>query len=333
MPDKEGPMGWWSHPSDPPHLTLYREQSRFGQMEDKHPERFCSQPPKQANAAILARIHELQKADGLAEGSLDLRYIEKLAFGKTIPWSGQTIGSCVASGSMRAIVIRMLCEILLLGDPEDTLGGQWTGQNNIAPYAPYHYGWGRLHSGISGYSDGSMCSGQIECFMTNGWLPCNATGLKDIAGDEYPEPLRNTRLYKEWGAHKHIREFEPQSKVFDLVESERIQDTQRLWQVLDEFKPCMICSGWGFAKAGSHRDGFAIYSRRGSWAHNMSVTGKRIGSDGAEFVKIDNSWGESAHADGPYFYVTREEMDKWLRNAECRTIGNLQQRESQVSFW
>ena len=256
---------------------------------------------------------------------MELRYFENLVFNRHIPWPAQIIGSCVASGAFRCLVIRSLIDTLLFGDNETRLGTQITGRNNIAPYAPWHYGMGRRYAGIRGRGDGSTCNGQIQALMAKGFLPCDA---KDLTSDRYPEPT-NTSLYRDYGAGQYLDKFAPQAIVFDLLESERVQSYEHTrTKLVDEYKPMMNCSGWAFRPDRKHRDGFWIYTRdrSNSWSHNLSVTGMRRASDNEEFVRIDNSWPLNAHRDGPHFYIRAEEDDRWARASMRRSYGDLKLR-------
>lgn len=320
-------LGWWEHDTDPPHLTLFREEQAFGEMEDALPERFGAQPVGEVDKGVLVSLKTAMAEDGIENGSMELRYIEKVALDRIIPWLRQLIGSCVASGSMRNLATRSLIDILLLGDPEERLGDMSSGVNNLAPFAPYHYGWGRRFAGIRG-GDGSTCQGQIKGLMTKGFLPCDTTGLKS---DAFPEP-QDRSTYRSWGNGRNLERFETAGKQFDLIESERITSGDHLrTKIVDEYKPCMICSSWAFKPVKRHKDGFWIYTRNrsDSWSHNLGLDGIRIASDGLILVRVGNSWGENAHKDGSFFYITLEEAHRWLKNSMCRSIGDLRLRKQE----
>lgn len=237
------------------------------------------------------------------------------------------VHNCVASGAMRVVTYRSLAEILIFGDAEVFLGYQLEGIDSIAPFAPYHYGCGRKRGGLR-RGDGSFCGAQIEAFQKDGILPCSAKGLQQIVGtreSDYPEP-QNASLYRSFGSWNYLDQLRPEAIKITLVESEMLgrRDVDRAKTALvDELKPMMICSSWGFAPQYKHKDGFWVYRRSGSWAHNMSITGFRLASDGNWFVEVTNSWGPDAHRDGEYFYIPIEVFESWLGQANCATIGEI----------
>lgn len=322
-------LGWWEFDTDTPQKSLANERRIFERMEESAPQRFEAQPARETkNEVVVAQLKKMMADDGYGEGSMDTDYLERLATsdGSNFRWLAQIIGSCVASGGMRVQCHRSLADILVFGDFEETLGTNLTGTNNLAHFAPYSYGQGRRFGGMRG-GDGSYCSVHIKGFMEKGWLPCDTPGLQS---DAYPEP-QNTRTYRAWGNWQYLDEFERFATPFDLIESERITDADRMVVCLrDEFKPAMICSGWGFAPARQHRDGFWVYRRSGSWPHNMSIVGVRVASDGKIFIKVKNSWGMNAHRDGDHFWIEIDLFASWLRSAECRTLGQMKQRSAEL---
>ena len=323
-------LGWWRDPKESEKLLLYHERQSFGDMEDAEPDRFCAQPVGQMDEKVLTEFQRAMAEDGIENGSVDLNYMEKVVLGSIVQWRRQLIGSCVASGSFRNIVTRSLVEVALLDHDDCVLGYRTNGTDNVAPYAPYHYGQGRRYAGIRGYGDGSTCNGQIKAFMEKGFLACDAPGLRS---DSYPETQDKSR-YRDWGAGKYLDEYEQHAIKFDLLESEQIRSGDHMRRkIKQEFKPSMICSSWAFKPDYKHRDGFWVYTRdRGNtWQHNMGISGLRIASDNLEFIKVPNSWGPNAHKDGDHFHVRLDEADTWFKNAMCRSFGDLRLREGKLS--
>lgn len=323
-------FGWWFDDTvEAPRATLARDLHVISDLQDDTPEFFTARPAKEAEPVVLQQVKELMSERGYERGSMDLMLLSEVLFGELMDFPRQIIGSCVASGAMRALATRILWETVVLGDPEEWLGFNFVGQDNIAPFGPYHYGCGRRRGNMRG-GDGSYCGAQIEGLQKDGFLPCDTLGLNDIVGrsaGDYPEP-QNSRLYRDFGNWKHLDKFIDEARKFDLLESERITDVDREYEAFDEFKPMMVCSGWGFKPDYKHKDGFWVYKRSGSWSHNMTKAGKRIASDRQGFTKIWNSWGSSAHRDGAFFYIPQELDARWLRNSVVMTIGDLQLRKS-----
>src|SRR5690606_14407943 len=264
------------------------------------------------------------------EGSMDLRYVMLPIYGSIYEWKAQIIGSCVSSGGFRATVLRILCEIVLLGDLEEMLGADFDGPDNLAPFAPYNYRAGRKFAGINGNSDGSMCGPHVRGMQEYGILKCSATGLEDYT-DGYPECSGGT--YRKWGANdRWLEEFADQGRAIRLKESERVETASRVVELIrDHFKPMMICSGVGLAPAKKHRDGFWIYKASGSWSHNMTLVAVRVDSKGNVFIGVWNSWGPNAHRDGSIMWVPIELMEWWVNRANIQSIGEIDLLDSQIT--
>lgn len=323
------PFGYWKHPVDSPRRTVAEDKRHLEQLAKERPQLFQARPGKPPkDVELYNRILQRLEDDGHGPGSMDLRYVYLPVYGQIMQWAAQIIGSCVASGAMRAIAMRILWEILILGQLEEPLGTQLTGVDSIAPFGPYHYRAGRKKAGIDGNSDGSTCGGQIAGLMEYGILPCSASGL-DADTDRYPEPSGS--IYRRWGANDTLlNKYASQGKAFDLLESASPRDGDEAMKFVADGKPMMICSGWGFAPQSQHKDGFWIYKPSGSWSHNMTICIKRVASDGDVFAGILNSWGPGAHKDGEIFHVDMSTFERWLRDANVATIGELDLKDSVI---
>lgn len=335
-----GPMGWWYDPHESVHTTLYRERVALEKGLEVAPNRYKPLVQnKPVNEWLLKKYQEFQATFGIDEGFDSYLYLQMI-LGKVPKWVQQFIGSCVASGGMRAITMKSVTEITLLGDNEETLGQYFDGTDNINTFAPYSYRAGRKIAGINGFGDGSICGPHIQGLMTDGFLPCNTPGLQS---DVFPEP-RNERLYKEWGANNNLLDkFVKEGKVFDLLNSSPIKTGEDWEEAVKRFETAMICSQWAFEPDYQHPqwklpDGTPIWiykrNKRTSWAHNMTVCG-RIKAFGRWWVRILNSWPESSHKNGFYFIIPMELFVEWLRQASSQSIGDLAQRKpgEELVFW
>ncbi len=327
---KPGPQGWWFDEHESVYQTIYRERLHWQQLEDKAPARCTRRPAKAANTELLQTVIEKQKERSIDAG-IDLTVLLDILFGRDVLWRRQLIGSCVASGGMRACTHRSCWEVVILGEPEETLGPRFSGAENISHFAPYSYRAGRRIGGLNG-GDGSFCGAHIEGLMQYGYLACDADGLES---DAYPEP-QSMSTYRRWGNSDQLLErFAPQGKRFDLLESERVTSADQFKSaVCEHFKPAMVCSNWAFRPRQQHSqwkingEPVWIYDRdRGnSWAHNMTLIACVQAYD-EWWVKVMNSWGSNAHKNGDSFWIPLELVDTWLRSAEVRTIGDLAQRD------
>ena len=328
-----GPMGWGlENQTQAERMTS--EKVAAERMAREQPSCMFEKPARAPqDSGILTKVMDLQKADGIEDG-FAFHYLEKAVWGVFLTWLAQTIGSCVASGGMRAVFGRTMVEIFLLGQPEEFFGTETpniNSANSICTFAPYSYGVGRQIGGIDNGGDGSFCGAHIQGAMQKGYLPCWALGL-DKYTDQFPEPLTSESTYKKWGdnSYRTVRNnFDTIAGDFKLTESVPVSDTQKAIEFLkDHKKPFQICSSWGFApKSKIPGTEFWIYVRSGSWPHNMTVYGA-VKIKGNWYIIIKNSWGMNAHKNGDYFLVTAEDFGSWLRAAECRTIGELTLPES-----
>lgn len=327
-----GPQGWWLNENESHYRTILAERREWEDIEDKAPERVIRQEPKTADPLILDMVKKDQEKRGIDDG-VDLLALFLILFSMFPPWLRQLIGSCVASGGMRACTIRSLWEIVVLGEPEELLGRRWEGIDNINHFAPYNYRAGRKIGGLNG-GDGSFCGAHIKGLMSYGFLPCDTKGLNS---DAYPEP-QSTSAYRKWGNSNQLLErFADKGREFDLIESERITDADDLKEVLTvHFKPCMVCSNWAFRPDYKHPtwvdyEGNPVWiykrDRGNSWAHNMTKA-YMVKVKNEWFLIVLNSWGPRAHKNGHWFAIPLTLAAEWLRSAEVRTIGNLALRDS-----
>lgn len=323
-----GPMGWGLNNQSLIEVQT-EEKKSFDKLVATIPQCCYEKPARDyTQSPIYQKAIELQKADGIEDG-FSFRYLERAIFGDQLRFLAQTIGSCVASGWMRAFIKRCLAEIMLLGQPEEFFGTDKPTQNSInslCPFAPYNYGMGREVGGIDNGGDGSFCSAHVQAAMQFGAIPCWTPGLTQYAS-QFPEPILNQNDYKKWG-DKQYRSVRAKfhSVAGDFKQTETIKVTsfaQSMEQLTKHLKPQMVCSGWGFAPV-SKIPGteFWIYKRSGSWAHNMTRQGA-LKISGNWYTDIENSWGDNAHKNGDWFLVPAEHDEQWIRDAEIQTIGEL----------
>lgn len=323
---KPGKMGW-GLPMDSIVTTTNREKKEYEALANAHPQLVQGREPRPIYERWMKKVKDLMAADGIEDG-FSCRYIEKAVLGDFIPWKAQIIGSCVASGNMRAITRRCMIESFILNEPEEIFGTSHVGPNNFAPFAPYSYGYGRMLGGMS-RGDGSYCSVHIRGQQEGGILLCSTPGLKS---DTFPEP-QNAALYRQWGSSRSlIQQYSDTAKKIKLLESEKITSAGQGKEVCTlGLKPFMVCSSWAFTPDYVHpkwklADGspVVIYKRdmRTSWAHNMTIDGFIL-FEGKWYVLVDNSWGPNAHKNGSFFIIPIELYDDWCRVAEQMSTGDV----------
>ncbi len=331
--ERPGLMGWGlenqSHDG-----RMAAEKAAVEAMMNAQPACQFERPAKDVTqSALLDKALKLQESDGIEDG-FAFHYLEASVWGVVLSWLAQTIGSCVASGGMRAVFGRTMAEIFLFGQPEEFFGTDKPDVNSASSlciFAPFSYGEGRQIGGIDNGGDGSFCGSHIQGYMERGCLPCWATGL-DKYTNQFPEPLQSESTYRKWGdsSYRNIRaQFRSIAGDFKLTESVQVTAADKAIELLTKhYKPMQICSSWGFApKSQIPGTTFWIYTRSGQWPHNMTIYGF-VKIRGNWYAVVKNSWGMNAHKNGDYFLVPAEDFGRWVLDAECRTIGELTLPES-----
>lgn len=332
-----GPQGWWMNEADSEEDKLAMERARTEMLTEAAPGRFCASTPGPVNQFFLDKVISAQKADGIESG-FSFRHVEIAAFGAPLNWLAQLIGSCVASGGMRAWVARVLCEILILGQTEESFGVSITDKKNLAHFAPYNYRLGRAIINLNGNSDGSICSAHRQGMMEGGSLPCDTPGL---VSDAFPEP-QSEQTYRQWGANNTLTEkYKLIAQAFKLGTSDNISSPEKMTEATNRFEPQMICSNYAFRPDYQHptwkyADGSPvwIYKRdtTTSWGHNMTIYGyATVG--GKIYVMVKNSWGMKAHKNGDHFWIPIELYAQWIKQAESCSIGEIDLTDSKPPIW
>lgn len=262
----------------------------------------------------------------------DFDVVDRLLFGH-VPYVNQNpVGSCVGAGSASVVASKSAQEILIEGDPENPLGlsvdasGRNTSLEDCGiPFVGYHYGCGKTKSRWNGErftgrgtcSDGSYCSAQIWALKTTGVIACSE--VKDFRKGPQSDDVRSWGCNKRGELNNHL-EFGLKHLMKNTTRVRSGDDLASAVCVLKQ--PCMVCSGWAFAPD-HYVDGLGwVYKKRGSWAHNMSIVAV-VEYKAQWYVKVRNQWGANAHKDGWHFWIELELADKWMKQAECQSIGEL----------
>lgn len=326
-----GKMGW-GVPSELEKTKVAKEKENFRILSEEAPMLVQAREAKPINQDKMAAFKDEMAKDGIDDG-VCLIHLEPIVFGTFLTWLAQIIGSCVASGWMRAATRRMLAEVFILNDPEELFGSKLVGTNNVAPFAPYNYRAGRSLANMNS-GDGSYCSVHIRGAEKDGILPCSAPGL---VSDTFPEP-QNASLYRKYGNSDAIlNQFRDIGQTYKLVESVPITDGDIAIEQMNGLKPFMICSMFAFEPDYKHptwklRDGSPVYiykrNTRTSWAHNMTIIGiVKVGNNW--YVIVENSWGMTAHRNGSWFAIPFDLFaESWLRSAESASIGEIDMKDN-----
>ena len=334
----------WGVPGEEVEDKIKVEELYFDQVVAQNPISYQARPAKEMDPVMLKKWNDFQASKGLEPESVDMTLLTEFVFGKKMWWLPQDTGSCVWSNTFRAVVARMLFEIMLKGDPEEWFGDNEFGVKSIAPHM-ISYGFARQRANMRG-GDGLYCQPMIDSMMKDGFVTCNTPKLKELmdkAGatreDDYPEP-RSTSLIRRLQNWEFNDALKPYGD-FKLQESSRISSGEDLWEALGAFKPAIQCSGIAIKLAGKDNDGFPIHTRdrSTSLAHNMSWQGRRVSKTGKRYVRLSNeSWVQKNASDetaNKYIYtIPLEEADTWVRSSsvDCMTIGELDLPDSMPVF-
>lgn len=322
-----GPMGW-GLPNETIERNHYIEKKERDAIIAIRPALMQYRMSEPVNQALIDEVKQMVKNAGWDDG-FSFRFLFAAVVKRSPDWLRQLIGSCVASGDMRATVYRMLAEIFILHDPEELPGVKMDGTDSIAFFAPYSYRAGRREAGINGRSDGSLCLPHIRGKMKYGHLPCNTPGLRS---DRFPEP-KDEDLYKDWGADNRLMDqFVAQASKLKLLDSPAVKSVEESHRLIDELVPQNNCSGWGFKstgkKLGNGPDGKPIFqwTRSGTWQHNMTRTGW-YELKGKRYTETENSW-DDYHDGNRAFCVEQNEDARWVKDSEVQGVGNIDLTDS-----
>jgi len=323
-----GLNGWGT--SDLTLDKIYTEEKKmFDVVAMNNPGLILPRAAREPNLDKILQVQKVMRDNGMEEGFW-FGALEIAVFGSSLEWIEQLIGSCVASGGMRACASRMLAEVFLLNDPESLFGTSLIGPNNLAHFAPYSYRNGRKRAGLNGNGDGSYCSVHCEGLAEDGQLLCSTPGLGEYS-DTFPEP-QSASTYRKWGANDTlVNRFLAEGRKYKLLESPKIDSPDQAKDLLLAFKPFMVCSGWAFKPDYVHptwklADGspVVIYKRdtSTSWAHNMTIWGwVRVGN--RWYVVVLNSWPKNSHKNGRFFVIPIELYGEWVSRSEQQAIGEI----------
>lgn len=321
----------WTDGTDSEDSAHERENKAIGALSEDMPVAFRHRQAAQFRPKMLELFNAAQKEKGRGEGSCDWTLMDEMVEKKPLLWLPQIIGSCVASNTFRAWVIRMMIQIVMYGKAEDYLGRDEWGPNNYAPYVPWSYGNMRRRGGLRS-GDGGFCAPMGETLIKDGVLPCNTPKLLELLSSrgldgpkDFPEPQGGdgTKLYREFGAWDHLDSLKPYAD-YPCLEAPQVRSVDQLVELLKEGKPAFVCSMIAIHKVGTHKDGFAIHKQNhgNQWAHNMAFHGFFYASDGEMFIRFSNeSWGEKHIYNVPY-----DEVKEWFdrRRVTSMAIGEIQ---------
>lgn len=242
----------------------------------------------------------------------------------------QLTGSCVGLGATNAIFWSSVTDAVWTGDPTRVL----------FPFFGYHYGLGRLESGIRGEGEGSTGAGQAEALDKYGFLAWDHPNVpRPSLGDtiKWTQNVEMTWSNGNGPAQQLIAE--GSKNRFDVITKCTSVDqavdlmASRYWGTQ--------ASDWGGIEGagivrGSGNSRILTMPRRTTWNHQMSVLGYWLHPELDLHIAIGNQWGylhgedadrvedENSPPPAPpgIFWITRGDFEWMLMSREVFFYGN-----------
>lgn len=224
----------------------------------------------------------------------------------------QIIGSCVGFGAGNMLLWASVIDAVLRRQKDRVL----------VPFVPYHYGRGRLHSGIRGPGSGSFGSGQAKALQLDGYLALDMTGLPSINfGDAI---YWSQAIEYSWSDGARIEDKWIQEARKHLVPTvARLTSTEHAAQLADNFYTFTIASSWGGRMQCPVTKGVLLNSHVGTWNHQMWVLDYIDHPELGRLWWVGNNWRYPHGKDpgGPWdgntgapeggFYITDKDL-AWI---------------------
>jgi hypothetical protein len=203
----------------------------------------------------------------------------------------------------------------------------------MVPFVPYHYGRGRLHSGIRGPGSGSFGSGQAKALAVDGFLAFDAANVpKPSFGEQI---IWTGQIETQWSDGARIGdEFVAEGQKHLFPTAARVESVDQAKTLLDSYYTMTIASSWGGQMRCPVRDGVLLNSRSGTWNHQMWVIDYIEHPTLGLLFWVGNNWRD-AHGrdpggewDGGYgappggFYIKADDMAWIISKRETFAFGD-----------
>lgn len=254
----------------------------------------------------------------------------------------QITGSCVGFGAGNMDAYQSVIDRMVRGQRELI----------TIPFVPYHYGRGRLHSGIRGQGSGSFGSGQAKALAVDGVLQWDHEGLGLPAPDFKTRKgiIWTSGIELQWsdGARIDQRYIEAGKKHL-YPTAARVTNLDQAQTLLDSYYTFTIASNWGGLDRCEVRDGVLLSRHAQRWNHQMSVldyiTHPRLGRlwwvcNQWQYV-MDHGTDPGGEWDGGYgappggFYIADKDLSYIINQNETFAFADKQgfQDRSQRFKW
>lgn len=205
---------------------------------------------------------------------------------------GLLVHNCVGAGAGNMANTLNFVEVLLFGDLEKL----------FLCFYPFHYGRGRLKSGMRGRGEGSSGSGQAEALKEDGVMDNALYGL--------PKPT-STSDGIVWGSAVEMKWSDGSAVPADVLAEGRkhvitdvakMNNSDDVRKAIVSGKPVTCASMYahnGGRVQGEGKDACLLASKSGSWSHQMSILAAWKHPKFGWIFYLMNQWGLSAHGTCP----------------------------------
>lgn len=232
----------------------------------------------------------------------------------------QIIGSCVGFGAGNMALYASVVDAMIRKQREKIM----------VPFVPYHYGRGRLHSGIRGPGSGSFGSGQAEALAEDGFLAFDAEGVPSLRTNSSCIQWTRDIEYK-WSDGARIPdEFVTAGRKHLFPVAARVTSVEQAKTLQDSFYTLTLASNWGGLSKCPVRDGVLLNRHAGVWNHQMwspdHIEHPTLGLlfwIGNQWLNVmrhgtdpGGEWDNGYGAPPGGFYITADDMDYIIRQRE-----------------
>lgn len=172
--------------------------------------------------------------------------------------NGLCVSNCVGFGAGNALLWASVVDAIHRRQQERI----------VVPCVLYHYGRGRLHSGIRGRGEGSTGSGQAKALQQDGYL---AFDSPNCPSPQFADVVKwSSGLEMEWSDGARIGEqYLTEGRQHLTPNVVRVTSLDEAQMLLDSYYVFTIASSWGGMMRCPVQDGVLLNRRTGTWMHQM----------------------------------------------------------------
>lgn len=210
--------------------------------------------------------------------------VKALCGGRHYSGTFQKTGSCVGSAATDVISTLNFIEVLMLGQPEKL----------FQCFLGYHYGRGRLKSGMRGRGEGSTGSGQAIAIREDGVLDNAIAGLPRPQSFTDEGIVWGAAVEMEWSAGDRIEQrWLDEGRRHPCTDVAKLRNHDEVRQALQNGKPVTCASMYAFKARveGEGEEACLLGRKQGSWSHQMKILGYWKHPRHGPLFWLHNNWG------------------------------------------